>query len=405
MRPCPLHTRRGTTLLLTAASLLVLVGVLSLCVDWGVKNLVDAEVQAAADAAAKAGAPRLAELATALTDEHAAANAAAARAAAIATGEANPTTGDRVSIRPADVEVGIWDDASRTFAPSASPLANAVRVSVERSDARGNSIRTSIGRALGIDRLATRRGAVAKLTAPPPYALVGLDHFRSMGVLTVDGSPLSRQGHIASNGDVTLNLLGLLGVSLVDGHVSTLGSVRLPWLANLTMIRDGVRRPELPFVLPLVSLQAPTRRNATGLLGDLLAGDGDLVVAGVGDLAPGVYNVDDLTVLAGALLRVGGPTTIYVRGRTTVLGTVLSLDDPERFRIRVVGSGPVTIAANVTLSADIYAPESPAYVAAGVVYRGRLMTKSIDVLGTSLFFLRPDLPPPELGRPRVTLVD
>lgn len=401
-RPCQ---RPGHVLIFGIAALCLLLAFASLAIDFGLRVAVDAETQAAADAAARAGVERLSELQTAMDDDQAVANAVEVRAAAVAGERENATAADGARLRAADVEVGTWDDDARTFTPGEVVGINAVRVTLERSAARGNAVRTTIGAAIGVDHLTSKRSAVARLETPPRYGLVGLDSFRSVGALVVDGAPLWRRGSIASNGDVSLNLLGVAGVTLIDGHVATSGNVRLPWLVNLTLIRGGIVRPARPFVLPPVSVEAPTKVNDNHCSGGLIGGTGDLVVVGFGDIGPGVYCVDDLVILAGAILRVRGPATIYVRGNVTILGSVLSLSsDPGALRVRVAGNGPVTIAANVTLAADVYAPQSNAIVAAGVSYTGRLIARRIDVLGAGLFFLRPDLPPPALGRSRIALV-
>ena len=93
-------------------------GLATLTVDYGLRSMVDRELQDAADAAAVAGTQRMSELPTALTLDDATARNALIRATAIQTAEANPATGDTIRCASGDVEIGIWDTTARTFTPS-----------------------------------------------------------------------------------------------------------------------------------------------------------------------------------------------------------------------------------------------------------------------------------------------
>lgn len=383
-------------LLLVIVALVVLIAFLSLALDFGKRTMVDGELQAAADSAAIAAAQRL--------GEQPAPTAADVAAVAMAIGNQNSTIDGGLGLSSGDVEIGQWDSEARAFAASTVDKADAVRVAAHRSATRGNGVQTSLAAALGVGPLASRRQATAYVERAPDYALLGLDGFTSQGVLTVN-STLPRQGSIASNGDVKLNLLGLIGVTWIDGEVATFGTVQKPAIGLLTVIREGINRPDKPFVLPAVSTGLVKLKNDNVQIANLLDANKDLNVIVAARIPAGTYYCRNLNVLAGAVLTCDGPVTIYAEDGVTIVGTVLTLHNaPGNLKIRVAGTGLVTIAANVTLSADIYAPLETANIAAGVLYRGRLLARRINVLGTSFFYLYPELPQPELGRSRVTLV-
>lgn len=374
-------------------------GMLALCVDYGLKVVVDAELQSAADSSARAGCQQL--LAYGPVPGAEGGIAATARQAAAESG----TSAGKIEPSGVRVELGNWDTDARHFTPSTIDDANAVRTTVTRSAAHGNAVPNPMGSVIGLSPLVSSRQAIGLIEPHPDYALIGIDRFVARGLLTVNGPAGSGQGSIASNGNVELNVLGLIGITFMDGHVATRGVVKLPLISALTHIRDGIRRPDKPFVLPPVSLTRAREHNNNDQLGSVLNGSGDLNAIINTTLPSGTYVVRNLNLAVGVTLRTSGPVLIFVEGDVNLLGAVnLSGNDPANFKVRVAGDGHVLIGANVVLPADIYAPESDVLVAAGVFYNGRLIGRTINILGTSLFSLRPELPAPEIGRSRTVLV-
>ena len=102
------------------------------------------------------------------------------------------------------------------------------------------------------------------------------------------------------------------------------------------------------------------------------------------NIPAGTYYVRNLTLAANVVLTVNGPTTFYVTGDTTILGSILvQSNDPANFKIRVIGSGPVNLAANTAIYCDLYAPQSPVQITVGLSYYGAIVGQTLDVLGTS----------------------
>ncbi len=117
------------------ASLPALMGFAALSIDVGHMLNVRSQLQAAADAAALAAA-------TALPDEAPARSRAAEYAAKNDYGHSG-------ILDPGEVEIGNWNSQARIFTQGAEPR-NAVRVRVERNDARGNPVELSLAPVLGL---------------------------------------------------------------------------------------------------------------------------------------------------------------------------------------------------------------------------------------------------------------
>lgn len=151
-------SRRGIVLMLTAVLLVVLVGMVGFAVDIGYGVLSRTQLQVAADAGALAGAG-------------ASLNGTAAVREAQSLACRQFAAGDRVHLSQVEVQLGNWDDGTRTFEPSQSQY-SAVKVIV-----RGKSS-LFFGRVFGKDSLDSKAEAVA--TFAPRDILLVLDYSASM---------------------------------------------------------------------------------------------------------------------------------------------------------------------------------------------------------------------------------
>jgi Flp pilus assembly protein TadG len=135
------HHGRGTAIIYVSISLVALCGVISLGVDFGRVQVARAELQTAADAAARYA---VAGMKNEINGVSAA--LAHARIAALE----NPVDGQVVNIEPGDVEIGVWNASNRTFTVNSNvAVANAVRVTLYRNAARNNPIPLTFARILG----------------------------------------------------------------------------------------------------------------------------------------------------------------------------------------------------------------------------------------------------------------
>ncbi len=125
--------RRGSALVYGAVCMFALAGFAALAVDWGRVQLAKSELQSAADAASRYAA-------AGLQNDINGASAAYGNAAAVAA--QNKADGQTISFRQnEDVELGVWTSATKTFVPTGNlNIANAVRVTMRCTSARGNPV-------------------------------------------------------------------------------------------------------------------------------------------------------------------------------------------------------------------------------------------------------------------------
>ena len=129
----PAEARRGSVAVVVALVLLVLAGFAALVVDLGYARLVQAQLQAAADAASLGGVEELD-----LTDD----GLTEARSVAVGVAALNSAHGETVVLDPndgnaseGDVTLGVWDRSAQTFTASMDAAeVNAVQVIARRDD-------------------------------------------------------------------------------------------------------------------------------------------------------------------------------------------------------------------------------------------------------------------------------
>ena len=128
--------RCGVSVTYTVIAFTALSGVVSLAVDFGRVRLVKAELQNAADAAARYGVQGLSD------------NTAVAKAQSAAS--QNTADGTPQTLQSGDVQTGNWDSVTNAFTPGGTPL-NAVKVTACRTVERGNAVQTLFAKLVGFD--------------------------------------------------------------------------------------------------------------------------------------------------------------------------------------------------------------------------------------------------------------
>jgi hypothetical protein len=118
--------RRGATAFVFAAFTPVLLGAGALAVDMAHYRFVDNRLQSAADSAALAGVKALDDPAVALSD-------------AVEFAQRNVPDNYGTVTTAADVTIGVYNPVAGSFTPGGGAAANAVRVTAERSQDRGNA--------------------------------------------------------------------------------------------------------------------------------------------------------------------------------------------------------------------------------------------------------------------------
>jgi Flp pilus assembly protein TadG len=148
--------RRGTVLLYVIVSMTVMLLFVSIAVDFGHVQLAKTQLQSACDASARYAAMGLKNI---LDGESAAGNNAALAA------KENSVDGSPVVVDASkDVQMVVWNAASKTYTVTSDPTAaNAVRVTMSRSAARGNPIPLIFSRIVGRNTCDINASSVAML--------------------------------------------------------------------------------------------------------------------------------------------------------------------------------------------------------------------------------------------------
>lgn len=166
------NARRGATLILVAALIVGMLSFLAFVFDFSRMYAQKNELQTSADAASLAGVLALLSDTTTVVDS------------AISIGQRNEVLKKAISLFPADVQCGIWDDAAAVYTPSAwcGSFENAVAVTTRDSanwvfpvlvGATGKQLTTSaiawaayVGRARCVKPIAMRYETLTKILDP-----------------------------------------------------------------------------------------------------------------------------------------------------------------------------------------------------------------------------------------------
>lgn len=176
----PLDNSRGATAVMVALSLTVLLAMAAAAIDVGHALVARNELQNAADAAALAGARTLGVAyegmtpATMATYTLTGGDQGAIVAAAQATAVLNKAAAVDVSVNAADVSIGLWDSATRTFTASVAQP-RAVSVVTHRDGSANGPISTFLAGVVGMTSVNVSAVATAELTAIGSTPLGALD--------------------------------------------------------------------------------------------------------------------------------------------------------------------------------------------------------------------------------------
>lgn len=155
------HDERAAVAVLLAPMLTVLGGMAAMAVDSMHGFATHAKLRTTAEAAATAGV-------LAVTD------ATEARRLSLLFAERNrPEGATGVVVSDADVEIGLWDNAARTFTPGQTPP-NAVRATASLTGAKGNPLPTWFGGLIGRSTIDVAASAIA-VVQPGVACVISLD--------------------------------------------------------------------------------------------------------------------------------------------------------------------------------------------------------------------------------------
>lgn len=348
--------------------LLPLIGFASLAVDMGRVRLARANLQAGADASARAGVSGLPV------------GTSTAQSRAVTFAADNTCLNAPIAVSAAtDVELGTWDPAKRKFTAIVStgkandPIrtANAVHVTAYRTASRNGAVRLAVAAIIGKPTADVSTDAVAYITGGPTrFGIVALDSFSAKGNnVTIDSynaatetypgvggfnsnaSLASNGGIDMGNGDVYGDVRAGIGQSISQGPNSEITG----WRNDLdqTLVYPPATVPANAVPLPSAS-----------------------------PIPAGTYKTANLS----GNLTFSGAVTIYVTGNVDLKGNTKVLTSgnlPANLEIDVVGSGSVDLGGKSMMYAHVYAPQSDIIMHGTPGFFGWLVGKTVTLKGTS----------------------
>lgn len=246
--------QRGTIAVLTAAGLLVLLGITGLAVDLGHLYVVKSELQRAADAGAMAGARALYPFPLSNATLPISPDCGAAQAQGRTICQANLVEGDSASV--AQIQTGSWNWPGSLFSPgcSTSPFSNAVTLTTRR-----DSIPLTVMGALGLGPVGLQatgvavmdwvgnleKGAASVLAIGKKYAQKG-DVYIYLNPDPIDGggwytkapekpNASTLKGYLDNPGNVPAIKQGDM-VNLDNGAVSSVLSKLASWIGKTMLV-------------------------------------------------------------------------------------------------------------------------------------------------------------------------
>ncbi len=374
------RTHAGVILIVVALVLLVLMSFVALAVDFSLFYTELAELQIAATSAAAGAALDLPDGAT---------------ATALRLVEANlpPDVHGPVSDN-SDVEVGHWDNSTRTFTAGATPV-NAVRVTTQKSNAKGNAANWLVARLLGLDALELTASATATLLPELPGAIGGTGSISLKGNATVDSYDSTAGAYdpatAGDNGDiVAVGSISVGGSATVNGDLKGNGVSS----GGNSTVTGSISAPRRPLDFPSVDVTEVAADNDNdalpmvqkgGKLSSPLDADRNFTLSGgvAYEIPPGDYYFNDLKLSGQSSLIVSGPTNIYLTGDLDTSGgdVINNSQDPNNLRIFMTG-GSATISASIDWYGLLYAPDSEVTIKGSADIYGAIIGQNVDFGGT-----------------------
>ena len=358
-------------LVLQTFILVVLLGVATLAVEYGRLQLASQSLQSGADAAARAAASGLA------------ADLATARQRGKHVASLNTVDGQALVLLDGDFTFGRWDTSTRTLQSASGNDIDAVGVTAVRSQARDNAIPLLFASIFGMNSPDLSRTAVARITRPNSFGIVGLDRVTldsnartdsynsAMGSYSGAWSP--DRGTVASNGPVILK-----SNSVIQGDALAGTNASLPSGGNVTGTRGNLSET-LSFP-PVNAAPYSFSNNNNALLPSSVRSGQDLIILGdtTVNMPAGIYYFRDFIMDSNTRLNVTGPATIYVTRNITITSNARSsAHRPQNLQLKVIGSGSVLFDSNAGFHADLYAPQSSVTFDSNVQFHGSVVAKTL----------------------------
>lgn len=403
--------RRGNLIVLSCALLTALLALVALAVDIGYIAHAHTELQRTADAVALAAAARLPDQTAAID-------------AGLATAQNNDTS-IVTSLDANDFVFGWWNRNNSTFTtpPPANRPTNAVRVTVSRTEARGNPIALFFGLVLGREHTDITTRATGYLDRSLCGAFVGIQHLavpgnpRTDSFDSVEGAynaATSRQrGSVCSDGDIE-----------IEGDAYIRGDARAG--VNQDVILDGgvvvtgnIGNRIKPLDLPPVDASPYATNNNNANLPLVQKGNswvsplnayGDFILDGttVYTMPPGNYYFRNVTLTGQSTLNITGNTALFITGNLYRGGGTYVNNNTQiagNLEIYMTG-GTAEVTSDNPFYGVIYAPNTDVRIAGSADYFGAIVGKTLVATGSGMAHYDESLNLEHVDPPtRTTLVD
>lgn len=383
----PLETRRrGAIAVLAAMILPVMLGFVACAVDIGYILHAKAELQRTADACAMASVRCLPTRSN-------------AREMAKAVARDNLGTVG-AELEDYEIEFGFWTRSTGTFSAS-TYTANAIRVTVARSAAKGNPLRLFFAAFMGHTTTDVSATAVAMYDNEACGILIGIDSVSLAGTPDVDSYNSTYASYNAQvpqdNGDFCSNgWIDVDGTTYVRGDANAGPGEETTVNNNSTV--TGSTKPRLRSIdLPTVDMSGVASNNDNNDIPGIPSGNGKstksavdkqgdlkLVAGETMDLPPGNYYLRNLELGGGSTLNITGETNIYLTGDLKVAGGASLNNNTERpdYLNILMSGGDALVTSDLAAYMVIYAPNTDIDVQGSADFYGAFVGKTLKIHGT-----------------------
>lgn len=378
--------RRGTIVVMSAIMMVLLFGMVAFSVDVGYIVNARTELQRTADACAMAAVMQLPDQSAAAT---------------VATEVAQQNLGTvGPALDPADVEFGYWNRNKATFvspAPSGRS-ANAVRVTLYRSQAKDNALNLFVAPLMDTDTADAVASSIAMVDKNLCGPFVGIEW------VDVPGSPQtdsfdSRQGpytpgHAGDRGSLCSD-----GPIDVEGAAYVRGDAHAGRNDEVTLYGGGVVTGALgqrlkPLNMPAVdtsevavsndNTQIPMIQKGNSWV-SVVDANGNLLLDGTKtiDLPAGKYYLNNVTMEGQSVLNIMGKVELYITGdfrRAGGTNVNVNTGIASNFQVYMTG-GTADITSNNDLYGVIYAPNTDVIIDGDSDLFGAVVGKTLTLTG------------------------
>ena len=379
--------RNGSIVVFSAFLLMVLFGFVAFAIDVGYIVNGRTELQRTADACAMAAAVRLPDTAEA--------KAVAKQVALDNIAMVGPALDD------SEIEFGVWDRDEAEFIspPPNGKQAAAVRVTLERSAAKGNPLTLFFAPVLNARTADASASAIAMVDRDLCGPFIGIQWVSIPGNPKTDSfnsaagpyhpSTAGDRGSLCSDGPIN-----------IDGSAYVRGDARAGKGHDVTLYGGAVITGSIgsrmkPLNMPPVDATGAAAKNDNDKIPKIPEGkgwkspvdnQGNLVLDGnkTLDLGPGTYYFNNVTLSGQATLNISGAVKIYITGNLYRAGGVtvnFNSQIASNLQIYMTG-GTANITSNNDFYGVIYGPNTDITIDGGSDLYGAVVGKTLTVTGS-----------------------